>query len=220
MSQNQPKENERQDNQPEEAAPESAEAQEGAATGGEGEGGEDQVARLEAEVQALKDQLLRAMAETENTRRRLEQQAEERGRYAVSQFARDILGVADNLRRALQAVPETQGEGGDEVTRNLVVGVEMTERELMNTLERHGIRRIESLGQPFDPNLHQAMMEVEDASQPAGTVVQEMQTGYVIHDRLLRPAMVAVSKGGPKREPRPREDGDGGEPGEGIDTTA
>ncbi len=216
MSQsNRPEENEHPEPRPEQPdAPEAAEA------AGEEAPAEDRVAALEAEVAQLKDQLLRALAETENVRRRLEQQAEDRGRFAVSGFARDMLAVADNLRRALQAVPAEMREG-DEVAKNLVVGVEMTERELAQALERHGIRAVESLGQPFDPNLHQAMMEVEDASQPTGTVVQEMQTGYVIHDRLLRPAMVAVSRGGPRREAAAPEGGDGdGTPGEGVDTTA
>jgi molecular chaperone GrpE len=155
---------------------------------------------LEAELARVKDQLLRAMAETENVRRRLEQQAEDRGKYAVSTFAKDILSVADNLRRALDAIPaETRRD--DPSTGKLAEGVELTERALLSTLERYGIRRIETLGQRFDPHLHQAMMEVEDPARPAGTVVIEMQAGYTIHDRLLREAMVGVAKGGPKPPP-------------------
>ncbi|MBF0306717.1 MAG: nucleotide exchange factor GrpE [Alphaproteobacteria bacterium] len=170
----------------------------------------ERVAQLEAEAAKLKDQLLRALAETENTRRRLEQQAEDRGRYAVAAFARDMLGVSDNLRRALTAVPAEEREA-NELIKGLAVGVEMTERELQAAFEKQNIRRIEALGERFDPNLHQAMMEVEDPSKPSGTVVMVMAEGYTIHDRLLRAAMVAVSRGGPK-----------GQPGEGeqrVDTT-
>lgn len=174
----------------------------------------DRTVELEAEVAALKDQLLRAMAETENVRRRLEIQAEERGKYAVSGFARDMLGVADNLRRALDSVTPEAVEG-NEVARNVIAGVEITARELANTFERHGIRPVAALGEKFDPNLHQAMMELEDPAKPAGTVAMVMQTGYTIHDRLLRPAMVAVAKGGP----RPGNGDDaGGQPK--VDTTA
>lgn len=155
---------------------------------------------LEAEVAKLKDQVLRAMAETENTRRRLEQQAEERGRYAVSSFAKEMLGVADNLRRALESVPKEVLDT-DAMAHKLAEGVELTERGLITALERHGIKRIEALGQRFDPHLHQAMMEVEDPDKPAGTVVFEMQAGYTIQGRLLRPALVSVSKGGAKPQP-------------------
>lgn len=157
----------------------------------------DRVAELEAEVAKLKNEVLYAKAETENVRRRLEQQAEDRGKYAVAAIAKDVLSVADNLRRALESVPPAAREGND-IANTLTVGVEMTERELLNTFERYGIRLVEAQGTRFDPNLHQAMMEVEDPSQPEGTVVMVMQQGYVIHDRLLRPALVGVSKGGPK----------------------
>ncbi len=166
------------------------------------------VAELEAEVAKLKNEVLYARADLENTRRRLEQAAEDRGRYAVTGFAGDMLQVADNLRRALEAVPAEQREA-DEMVKTLFEGVELTERTLLSTLERHGVKKVEAQGQRFDPNLHQAMMEVEDTTQPSGTVVLVMQTGYTIHDRLLRPAMVGVSKGGPKAQP-----------GEGVDTSA
>lgn len=167
-----------------------------------------EVAALEAEVARLKNEVLYAKADTENVRRRLEQQAEDRGKYAVANFAKDVLSVADNLRRALDAVPPTAREGND-IANTLTVGVELTERELLTAMERYGIRQIPAMGQRFDPNLHQAMMEMEDASQPEGTVVMVMQQGYQIHDRLLRPALVGVSKGGPKAPP-----------GEQVDTTA
>jgi molecular chaperone GrpE len=155
---------------------------------------------LDAEVAKLKDQLLRAVAETENVRRRLEQQAEDRGKYAVGNFAKDILQVADNLRRALESIPAEAREG-DPMAHKLAEGVELTERTFLSTLERYGIKRIESMGQRFDPHQHQAMMEIEDATKPAGTVILEMQAGYTIHDRLLREAMVGVAKGGPKPQP-------------------
>jgi molecular chaperone GrpE len=163
---------------------------------------------FEAELAKLRNELLYAKAETENVRRRLEQQAEDRGKYALTAFAKDMLSVADNLRRALDSVPPTAREGND-ITNTLTVGVEMTERELLAAFERYGIRLVTAMGEKFDPNLHQAMMEVEDATQPEGTVVMVMQEGYQIHDRLLRPALVGVSKGGSKAPP-----------GEAVDTTA
>jgi molecular chaperone GrpE len=168
----------------------------------------DRVPELEAEVARLKNEVLYAKADTENVRRRLEQQAEDRGKYAVSNFAKDVLNVADNLRRALDAVPPAAREGND-IANTLTVGVELTEREMLSTLERYGIRLVPAMGTRFDPNLHQAMMEVEDVTQPEGTVVMVMQQGYLIQDRLLRPAMVGIAKGGPKVPP-----------GEQVDTSA
>jgi molecular chaperone GrpE len=155
------------------------------------------IAELEADVAKLKSEVLYARADTENVRRRLEQQADDRGRYAVAQFAKDVLSVADNLRRALDAVPPSSREGND-IANTLTQGVEMTERELLGTFERYGIKPVEAMGARFDPNLHQAMMEVEDPGKPEGTVVMVMQSGYTIHDRLLRPALVGIAKGGPK----------------------
>ena len=155
----------------------------------------ERVAELEAQLAEQKDQTLRAMAETENVRRRLGQQAEDRGKYAVSNFAKDMLQVADNLRRALEAIPESAKQDG--LVQSLSIGVEMTERELQTALERYGVQPVAGLGTRFDPNFHQAVMEVDDPSQPQGTVVMMMQTGYMIHERLLRPAMVGVSRGGP-----------------------
>ncbi|MFQ5786200.1 MAG: nucleotide exchange factor GrpE [Alphaproteobacteria bacterium] len=145
------------------------------------------------EIASLKDQLLRAMAETENLRRRSVREREEVGKYAVTAFARDLLTVADNLRRALDSVPVEVRE--DDRLAGVVAGVEMIEREFLSTLERHGIRRLDPLGKKFDHNFHQAMVEIADSDQPAGTVVDVMQAGYTIADRLLRPAMVAVAKG-------------------------
>lgn len=153
------------------------------------------IAALEEESAKLKDQLLRALAETENVRRRLEQQAEERGRYAVSNFAKEMLSVADNLRRAIDNIPADK-LAADELARKLAEGVELTERGLIAALEKFGIKRVAAMGLRFDPHLHQAMMEVETDAAPPGTVVHEMQAGYTIHDRLLRPAFVGVAKSG------------------------
>jgi molecular chaperone GrpE len=159
--------------------------------------GEDPVARLEAEVASLKDQLLRALAETENVRRRTQRDREEQVRYAAAGFARELLNVADNLRRALDAVPAAALET-DEALKTLADGVSLTERELLQVFERNGIRKIEPApGERFDPHLHQAMFEVPNTGQPAGSVVQVMQAGWVMHDRLLRPALVGVAKGSP-----------------------
>src|SRR5215469_3800416 len=152
------------------------------------------VAELEAEITKLKDQALRAMAEAENTRRRAQREIEENNKYAVSNIARDVLPLADNLRRALDGISD-EARKADERLDKFATGVELTEREFLATLERHHIKRIEALGKPFDHNLHQAVMQVEVPDKPAGTVVQVLQSGYTIHDRLLRPAMVAVAKG-------------------------
>ncbi len=146
---------------------------------------------LEAEIAALKDQALRAVAEAENTRRRVERDKEEAVKYAASRFARDMLSVADNLRRALDAAP---ADTADDATKALIAGVEATERELLSGFEKHGIKRIDPMGSRFDPNLHEAVFEVPGTGQPGGTVVQVLQAGYTLHDRLLRSAMVGVAK--------------------------
>jgi molecular chaperone GrpE len=159
--------------------------------------GADRLAQLEAEVASLKDQLLRALAETENVRRRTQRDREEQVRYAAAGFARELLNVADNLRRALDAVPAAALET-DEALKTLADGVSLTERELLASFERNGIRKIEpAAGERFDPHLHQAMFEVPNTGQPAGSVVQVMQAGWIMHDRLLRPALVGVAKGSP-----------------------
>ena len=150
---------------------------------------------MQLEIDQLKDQALRAMAEAENTRRRMQKEVEDSRKYAVSSFAKDMLAVADNFRRALDTIPKDAA--GNEVVKNLVTGIEATERQLLASFERFGIKPINPLGQPFDPHFHRVMMEQEDATHPAGTVVMVMQTGYMIHDRLLREALVAVAKGGP-----------------------
>ena len=156
---------------------------------------EERLAVLETELAETKDRLLRALAETENVRRRAQRERDDAARYGASSLARDLVNVADNLRRAVASVPESQAT--DELTRTLLTGVEATERELLNAFERHGIRRIDPQGERFDHNFHEAVIEVENTGQPPGTVVQVLQPGYVMHDRLLRPAMVAVAKGAP-----------------------
>ena len=156
------------------------------------------VEQLQAEKAELQDKYLRAEAETQNVRRRGQQEAERERKYGVERFARDALSVADNLGRALSALPADL-ELLDPAVRNVIAGVQATERELQSVLERHGVTRIESVGKPFNADFHQAMMEVEDPSVPSGTVVQELIPGYLLAGRLLRAAMVAVSKGGPSR---------------------
>jgi len=154
-------------------------------------------AELQAQLADVTEKLLRAMAETENVRRRLEQAADDRGKYAVSGFAKDMLPIADNLRRALESIPADAKES-DPLAVKLIEGVELTERSLLSALERHGVKKVESLGQLLNPHLHQAMMEVEDPNHTAGTIVVEMQAGYTLNGRLIREAMVGVAKGGPK----------------------
>jgi molecular chaperone GrpE len=153
---------------------------------------EARVAALEAELAEQKDHLLRALAETENVRRRAQREREDASKYAVTGFAKELLSVADNLRRALDSLPES--EATDARTRGLLAGVEATERELLSVFERHGIRRIDPDGERFDHNLHQAIFEAERSDKPGGTVVEVLQPGYVLHDRLLRPAMVGIAK--------------------------
>jgi molecular chaperone GrpE len=153
---------------------------------------EAQVAALEAELADHKDRLLRSLAEAENTRRRAQREREDATKYAVAGFAKDLLSVADNLRRALDSLPEA--EVRDERTRSLLAGVAATERELLAVFERHGIRRIDPMGERFDHNFHQAIFEAERGDRPPGTIVEVLQPGYLLHDRLLRPAMVGVAR--------------------------
>ncbi len=163
----------------------------------------DPAETLKAENADLRDRLLRAVAEMENLRKRAEREVKEAGQYAISRFAHDLLGVGDNMRRALDTVGGEAREAADSVLIGLLDGVEMTERELLKTLEKHGVTRVAPQGERFDPNFHQAMFEVPDESVPSGTVVQVVQPGYKIGERCLRPAMVGVSKGGPKVAARP-----------------
>lgn len=147
-----------------------------------------------AEIADLKDRLLRAVAETENLRRRSDREKADAANYSMTAFARDLLSVGDNLRRALDSIPADTDLG--ENAKTLVEGIEMTERELLNMLDRHNIKKIDPLGEKFSHDLHQALFEVPDTGKEDGTIVQVMQVGFVIKDRLLRPAMVGVAKGG------------------------
>ena len=150
------------------------------------------------EAAEMKNRLLRALADMENLRKRTEREVADARQYGIAAFARDILSVADNFRRALETVGPDLRAGADAAVNSLIEGVELTERELLKALEKNGIRKIEPLGEKFDPNLHQAMYEVPDPSVASGTIVQVVQPGYVIGERILRPALVAVAKGGPK----------------------
>jgi molecular chaperone GrpE len=169
----------------------------------------DPLAEARAEAAQLKDQLLRAMAETENTRRRAQRDREDAQKYGVANFARDVLSVADNLRRALDAIPSDSLES-DEALKTLYDGVAATERQLEAALAKQQIERVWPEGERFDSNFHQAMFEVPDTGKAPGTIVQVLQAGYKIHDRLLRPALVGVAKGGPANNAAP---------GSQIDTT-
>jgi len=154
--------------------------------------------QLAKEAADLKDRLLRTLAEMENLRRRTEREVADARTYGVTNFARDILAVADNMERALKALDDEIRDKADAGVKALLDGVELTERELIKAMEKHGVKKLEPQGQKFDPDLHQAMFEIPDESVPAGTVVQIMQPGYTIGERVLRPALVGVSKGGPK----------------------
>jgi molecular chaperone GrpE len=153
-----------------------------------------EIASLKDEVAASKDRLLRLAADMENLRKRTEREKAEATLYAATNFARDLLTVSDNLGRALQALPAEEREHAGEVEKNLIFGVEVTEKELQQVFNRHGIKRLETVGQKFDPNYHQAIYEVPTSEKPPGIVMQEMQAGYAVGDRCLRPAMVGVSK--------------------------
>ena len=175
---------------------------------------EEALAAARAEAAQLKDQLLRAMAETENTRRRAQRDRDDAQKYGISSFAREMLTVADNLRRALEAIP-AEALQADEALKTLHEGVAATERQLEAALAKQHIQRIWPEGERFDSNFHQAMFEVPGSGKPAGTVVQVLQAGYTIHDRLLRPALVGVAKAGPAANDASPD----GTPGGAIDTT-
>ncbi len=157
---------------------------------------EDPIQLLSGEIAALKDQLLRSMAETENVRARARREREESVKYAAVPLISDLLGVCDNLQRAIAAVPPDAAEK-DEQLKNLLTGVQMTERELLAAFERNKIEVLEPLGEKLDPHAHEAMFEVPDPSKPSGTIVQVIQAGYRIHERLIRPARVGIARGGP-----------------------
>jgi len=159
------------------------------------------VEMLTREVAESRDKMLRTLAEMENLRKRTSREVADARTYGITGFARDVLEIADNLQRALDAVPAEARAAADPGLKALIEGVELTERSLLNALEKHGVRKLDPVGEKFDPNFHQAMFEVPDASVPAGTVVQVVQAGYMISERVLRPALVAVSKGGAKAAP-------------------
>lgn len=161
----------------------------------EEEDGSSEIEELRKENQQLKTEFLRAYADAENTKKRCAQEIEKNTKYAISSFAKDLLSVADNLHRAIGAVPEDGHEKCPEAA-GLLKGVELTESELMKVLNKFGIKKVESIDKVFDPNFHQVIQEVEDKSKPAGTIIAELQTGYTINDRILREAMVVVTKGG------------------------
>jgi molecular chaperone GrpE len=170
------------------------------------------VEALSKESADYKDKLLRTLAEMENLRRRTEREIADTRLYAISAFARDVIAVADNMQRALGALDAELREKADGGTKALLDGVELTERELLKVLEKHGVKKFDPLGEKFDPNLHQAMYEIPDPSQPAGTVAQVVQPGYMIGERVLRPALVAVAKGGPKAAAEPPANDNSGAP--------
>lgn len=170
------------------------------------------LAEMQAEIDRLNDERLRALAEAENARRRAEKAVQDERQYGAAKFARDMLSVADNLRRAIDAAAPARS---DPQAAAILTGVELTEKELLAALERNGVKRLEPKGQKFDPNFHQAIAEVPGTGQPHGTVVDVVQAGYMIADRLLRAAMVVVAKGEPLRPQDPSA-----QPGSAFDTKA
>jgi molecular chaperone GrpE len=166
----------------------------------------DLLAEAQREAADYKDKLLRTLAEMENLRRRTAREVSDARVYGIASFARDVLAVADNMHRALEAIGPELREQGDAKTKSLIEGVELTERELLNALEKNGVRKFSPQGEKFDPNVHQAMFEVPGADVPPGHVAQVMQAGYMIGERVLRPAMVGVAKAAPKPQPSPSND--------------
>lgn len=160
----------------------------------------EEIIRLKAEAADYKDRLLRTYAEMDNVRKRLEREKTDASKYAISKFARDVVGIGDNVQRAMDAIPQSAAEQ-DPTVRSFVEGVAMIDRELLAILGRHGVTRLDPKGQPFNPHHHQAVVEVPSADFAAGVITQVFQSGYTLEDRVLRPAMVAVSKGMPKPQP-------------------
>jgi len=171
----------------------------------------DVIAALHAENVELKDKLLRALAETENTRRRAERERTDASLYAVTRFARDMLTIADNFARALSHLPPDVRDAADPQVKAVIEGVEATDRQLLAALANHGVKQIDTSDGKFDPNLHQAIAEVPGEGKPAGSIVNVVQTGYTIGERLLRPAMVTVAR---------KNGGNGAAPGGAVDTKA
>lgn len=167
---------------------------------------EGSVEALTKDVADAKDRMLRTLAEMENLRKRTQREVADARTYGITSFARDVLDIADNLQRALDAVSMEAREAADPGLKALIEGVELTEKSLHKTLEKNGVQKLDPLGEKFDPNFHQAMYEVPDSSVPSGTVVQVVQGGYTIGERVLRPALVAVAKGGAKAAPSAAQD--------------
>jgi len=165
---------------------------------------EGSVEALAKEVAEARDKALRTLAEMENLRKRTAREVTDARAYGITGFARDVLDIADNLQRALDAVPAETRESADPMLKALIEGVELTERSLLNALEKNGVRKFDPSGEKFDPNFQQAMYEVPDPSVPPGTVVQVVQAGYTIGERVLRPALVGIAKGG-ARAPAPEQ---------------
>ena len=161
-----------------------------------GEEAQAKITALEEQVADLKNQVLRGLADAENTRRRAQKEREDTAKYAVSSFAKELVGVSDNLRRAVDTVPADIVQDNESI-KTLIVGIEGIERQLASAFDRAGIKKIEPIGELYDPNFHQVIFEVADTGKPAGTVVQVLQAGYIIHDRLLREAIVGVARGEP-----------------------
>lgn len=178
---------------------------------------EEIIVQLEAEKSELRDQVLRTAAEMENLRKRTEREIADTRSYAIAGFARDMLVATDNLSRALMVIPAEARDAAEGTLKSLIEGIEMTEREMQRLLQKNGVTPIEAQGEKFDPHRHQAMFEVPDASVPDGTVVQVVQAGYAIGERVLRPAMVGVSKGGGKAA---TPDVEQPAPGESVDKSA
>src|SRR5438552_6872084 len=162
---------------------------------------EGSVEALQKEATEARDKMLRTLAEMENLRKRTSREVADARTYGITGFARDVLDIADNLQRALDAVPAEARANADPGLKALIEGVELTERSLLNALEKNGVKKFDPAGGKFDPNFQQAMFEVPDPSVPSGTVVQVVQTGYMMGDRVLRPSLVGVSKGGAKAQP-------------------
>ncbi|MDD4615687.1 MAG: nucleotide exchange factor GrpE [Alphaproteobacteria bacterium] len=158
---------------------------------------EARIAELEKQLAEAKDRILREMADAENTRRRAQKDREDSRKFAIAEFSKEMLGISDNFNRALDAAPKNSA---DPTVKNLIAGVDAIERQLQAALEKFGIKKLDSLDKPFDPNFHRVMSEVDAPGKPAGTVVQVLQAGYTIHGRLLREALVAVAKGGASSE--------------------
>ena len=194
MDQENPMENQEADA----AAPEAASEENAAVTE---ENGFEVIEKLQAENAELKDRLMRALAEVENIRRRTDKEKTDMSKFAVTPLAKELMPVSDNLQRAMESLSEEAKEAADDQIKTFITGVEMTEKMLQDAFSKNNIEYINPQGEKFDYKLHQAMTEVENSGQPAGTVVHVMQPGYVLNERLLRPAMVAVAKGSPEEKP-------------------